>query len=55
MEGLINARNLEEHGFPEVARLARLIPAYELTYGAFEQIEGKIEGLFEAFPSGEGR
>jgi hypothetical protein len=47
MEGLINARNLEEHGFPEVARLARLIPAYQLTYGAFEQIEGKIEDLFE--------
>jgi hypothetical protein len=55
MEGLINARNLEEHGFPEVARLARLIPAYELTYGTFEQIEGKIEELLEAPQSGEGQ
>jgi hypothetical protein len=53
MEGLINARNLEEHGFPEVARLARIIPAYDMTYSAFEQIEGKIEKLLLEAPACE--
>jgi hypothetical protein len=47
MECLINARNLAEHGFPQVTRLVRATPAYELVYGGFEQIEGVIEGLFE--------
>ncbi|MBN1148029.1 MAG: hypothetical protein JXA78_12295 [Anaerolineales bacterium] len=47
MECLINARNLEEHGFPQVTRLARTTPAYELAYGGFGQIEGVIEALFE--------
>jgi len=54
MEGLINARNLEQHGFPQIARLARQTPAYEMIYGAFEQIEGKIEELFEALSQGDG-
>ena len=43
MECLINARNLTEHGFPHVTRLARATPAYELVYGGFDQIEGVIE------------
>jgi hypothetical protein len=48
MQCLINARNLEEHGFPEVTRLVRTTPAYEMTYGGFDQIGGAIDGLIEA-------
>jgi len=36
---LLNARNLPEHGFPDVAALARDVPSYELTYGAFDAAE----------------
>jgi hypothetical protein len=38
MEGLINGRNLAQHGFPDVARLAREAPAYALSYGSFSQL-----------------
>jgi len=43
MKGLINARNLAGHGFAEVARLARRVPAYRLKYGAFDQLGSRIE------------
>lgn len=36
---LINARNLLDHGFTEVTRLARDIPAFHLRYGDFAQLE----------------
>jgi hypothetical protein len=36
---LINARNLPENGFPEVVRLARSLPAYQLIYSDFEQLK----------------
>ncbi len=36
---LINARNLPDHGFPEVLRLARQIPAFSLAYSDFEQLK----------------
>lgn len=45
MECLVNARNLPEHGFREIARLARTAPAYRLRYSHFEQIGGPIEAL----------
>lgn len=45
MECLVNARNLPDHGFAEIARLARLAPAYRLRYSRFEQLEGRIEDL----------
>ena len=32
MGSLLNARNLEGHGFPAVTALARVIPAYRLEY-----------------------
>jgi hypothetical protein len=32
MACLINARNLADHGHPEVARLAREVPAFRVTY-----------------------
>jgi len=48
MECLINARNLPQHGFPEVVRLARSVPAYRLQYGSFSQLEGWfVEALME--------
>lgn len=36
---LVNARNLDGHGFDEVARLSRSAPAYRLQYSCFAQIE----------------
>ncbi len=45
MECLVNARNLTHHGFPEIARLARRVPAYRLTYGDFDQIAEPITEL----------
>lgn len=44
MECLINARNLPQHGFGEIARLARALPAYSLTYGDFAQLETCLDG-----------
>ncbi len=38
MECLVNARNLPDHGFAQVARLAQMAPAYSLTYGGFDQL-----------------
>ena len=32
---LINARNLTDHGFPQVLQIARNIPAFSLTYNRF--------------------
>jgi hypothetical protein len=51
MECLVNARNLPEHGFPRVIRLARRIPAYKMTYAGFDQIDGRIEALLESIPT----
>jgi len=39
MQFLINARNLPEHGFGEVTRIARNVKAIKFSYSAFEQIE----------------
>lgn len=45
MQGLLNARNLPGHGFAEVSRLVRQVPAYHLGYGHFEQLRGWLQGL----------
>jgi hypothetical protein len=42
MECLVNARNLPGRGFREVARLARVVPAWQMEYSHFEQIEGSL-------------
>lgn len=47
MECLVNARNLAEHGFPEIARLARIAPAYRMTYASFDQIGDRVEDLLQ--------
>jgi hypothetical protein len=36
MEVLVNARALAGHGFPDVARLVRAVPAYDLVYGSVD-------------------
>ena len=38
MKCLMNARNLEGHGFGEAARIARGVRAYRLTYSSFGQL-----------------
>ncbi len=45
MQCLVNARNLPEHGFPQISRLARMVPAYAMTYAHFDQIEEQLEDL----------
>ncbi len=47
MACLVNARNLPEHGFPEITRLAQHAPAYALHYAHFAQLEGLVERLCE--------
>jgi hypothetical protein len=49
MQCLINARNLPGHGFPEITRLARSVPAYKMTYANFAQVEPYIDPLLAAF------
>jgi hypothetical protein len=52
---LINARNLPEHGFLEVTRLARTVPAFSLRYGDFAQLEQwvvTLEGSSDPFAGG---
>ncbi len=48
MECLVNARNLPEHGFREIARLARTAPAYKMSYAHFDQIGEQVEDLFHS-------
>jgi len=45
MACLINARNLPDHGFPEVTRVARGVQGYRLEYGNFSQLGGWVERL----------
>jgi hypothetical protein len=44
----INARNLSDHGFSEITRLARSVPAYKMTYAHFAQVEQHIDSLLAA-------
>ena len=46
MSGLLNARNLQRHGFDAVVRIARTVPAYSLTYSGFDQVAQASETLF---------
>jgi hypothetical protein len=48
MECLVNARNLPEHGFGELARLARTAPAYKMSYAHFDQIGERVEALMRS-------
>ncbi|MGD0918931.1 MAG: hypothetical protein ABSB22_20995 [Thermodesulfobacteriota bacterium] len=48
MKCLVNARNLPDHGFPEITRLARKVPAYRMLYSHFDQIGHRIETIVES-------
>jgi hypothetical protein len=45
MQCLINARNLPEHGFPQVIGIARTIPIYQMVYGDFSTVEVTIQTM----------
>ena len=45
MQCLVNARNLPEHGFPEISRLSKHTPAYKINYSNFDQIGDRIETI----------
>lgn len=45
MECNLNARNLAAGGFPAVAALARRLPAMEVCYGSFDQLEGALDTI----------
>lgn len=45
MRHLLNARNLPGHGFSEMSRLARVLPAYLLEYDSFDQLGAVFEEL----------
>ncbi len=45
MQCLVNARNLSQHGFPEITSLVARVPAYQLQYTHFDQINDSIEQL----------
>ena len=42
---LMNARNLDRHGFPEITRIARTVTGLTLTYGDFDQLDGRLDPL----------
>ena len=39
----VNARNLPDHGFAQVVRIARTTPAYQLCYSSFEGIRDALD------------
>lgn len=45
MESLVNARNLNGHGFNEAARLVRNAPSYRLEYGSFDQLQENFDEI----------
>jgi len=45
MECLVNARNLNGHGFTEATRLAREVPAYRLVYQGFDQLGNHLDEI----------
>jgi hypothetical protein len=45
VDTMVNARNLPDHGLPELARLTRAIPVQRVTYGRFAQLIDQIEAF----------
>ncbi len=42
----VNGRNLEGHGFGQVAQIARSTPAYRIRYNSFDGVEDAMQDLF---------
>ena len=47
MACLVNARNLDGHGFPEATRISRAVEAFALSYGSFEQLGPALDPLLD--------
>jgi hypothetical protein len=47
MECDVNARNLADHGFKQIVRITRSIPAYQVAYGCFEGFGDALAELFD--------
>lgn len=47
MECDVNARNLADHGFKQIVRIARSIPAYQVIYGSFDGFGDALAELFD--------
>jgi hypothetical protein len=45
MQTLVNAKNLPDHGFSEITRLVKDVPAYKMRYANFAQIGEQIKRL----------
>lgn len=45
VETVVNARNLPDHGLPELARLARAVPIYQLNYSSFAQLADWVKKI----------
>lgn len=50
MQCLVNARNLPRHGFPDITRLARIAPAYEMPYSDLDQVKDRLLALLAQNP-----
>ena len=50
MQCLINARNLPGHGFAEISRLAKTVPAYTMRYPNFNSVGETVERLLRSLP-----
>lgn len=55
MSSLVNARNLQGHGFSAMAAIARKVPAFSLTYHDFAFAEEHLNPLVTAFRAKSGR
>jgi hypothetical protein len=51
MQCVVNARNLPDHGFSEITRLARKAPAYQMCYAGFDQIGEGVEAILDTLDS----
>ena len=45
MSGLVNARQHLPHGFDDVARFVRDVPAFTMTYADLEQAGDRLDAL----------
>jgi hypothetical protein len=43
----VNARNLENHGFAQIVRLARVIPAYQIRYSGFQGLGDALNDVLD--------
>ena len=43
----VNGRNLKDHGFRQLAALARSVPAFQITYGSFSGFSARMEQLVD--------